>query len=79
MGRFIVSLSDEERSQLEAIRAANGLRSMADAVRWLVFVEAGRMKPADPVEVNRIAAKALREVQSKTAFGSRLKGEWKAP
>jgi hypothetical protein len=78
MSRFIVTLSDEERAQLEAIRSANGLRSQADAVRWLIFVEAGRMAPADPAEVNRIAVSRLKELKASLAlppvpYGSRLK------
>ena len=34
--RFVVTLSETERAQLEAYRAANGLRSEAEAVRHLI-------------------------------------------
>lgn len=57
---FHILLSDDHRDALESIRAKNGLRSEADAVRWLIE----QVEPA--AKAKRDAVVALAEEQKIT-------------
>lgn len=84
MGRMIFDLTDEDRAALEAIRKNRGHRSHAETLRELIRQAASSGLPAPERQAEMKAAALARQAQRrettpKTAFASRLKGEWKAP
>lgn len=55
MSRFIVSLTDDERTALERVRAAGGFRSHADAVRGLIRRADGEDRTFPAADINAVA------------------------
>lgn len=86
--RMIFDLTDDDRSALERLRVARGLRSHAETLRALIRGEGGEPPTATPQapkpsfshgRSKTVVVPPKRERAEAPAFKSRLKGEWKAP
>lgn len=75
MAKFVVDLSPEHRAKLDSLRAEMGLRSEAEALRFIIMFG----HPMPQPEVERVMKEIRDRVEPKASFQSRLKGEWKAP
>lgn len=79
--RMIFTISDDERAALEKVRQRRGLRSHAEALRFLIMdaVSSGLPTPERQAEMKAEVARRQAKPAAPAEFKSRLKGQWKAP